>query len=114
MSTPDIPPRRLYLEGFGRAQVEFSRYTNGWLAVELRDAVTGDPIARLSVVPEDAPEPAKGQFWAKLWSENLLILDDVLASGHFRPVQPPRMWPCGFVAAQLWEIVPRPEAPHDH
>lgn len=106
----DLPPRTFPIPILGcTARVEFFRYSNGWLCVTLRDVETGEPLGRLSVVPEGAPEPPKGRFWAKTWDENELIVPASLASGHFRRIEPLQLWPCGYVAAELWEIVPRSE-----
>jgi hypothetical protein len=55
-------------------------YTDGSAALTVREAMSHDPVATLSVWLEDAPLPAD-HIWLKTYSENAQIARIVLATG---------------------------------
>ena len=75
-------------------------YPNGQMAVKLKEEF-GMPFATLSVNLDISC--AEGCFWAKTWSENAPIRDQLLASGRFKDTG--ERYPTGYVLAELWELV---------
>ena len=63
--------------------LEFLRYQNGNLAVQLKLA-DGEPYATLSVNTLEAM--ADNEFVAKTYSENEGLVEQFIESGHFVPV----------------------------
>lgn len=61
-------------------EVVRAAYTDGSAALQVREAMSHDPVATLSVWLEDEPLPAD-HIWLKTYSENAEIARMVLATG---------------------------------
>lgn len=90
----------------GEAIVHLTKYAaDGSLAVELRDAKDGEPIARLSAhMPNARPLPPEC-FYMKDWSENMKIARDAVQSGWFRIRHDLPIAVSGHVWADAFEVL---------
>ena len=72
---------------------------NGTLAVLLVDAADGENFAVLSVNIPDPPELGPKEFFAKVWSENQEVANQLRP--HFEVIG---KVPLGFVEAEHWKF----------
>lgn len=95
------------IRAFGENLMVLNRrnYSNGRMAIELI-SVGGEPWATLSVNLPDAPEPPKGCFYAKTWSENEPLREPALTSGLFEDTGLRVL--TGYVQAEVWRLVEKP------
>ena len=68
---------------------QVNAYANGGVRIDLRDSETYEPICTLSVwVPETEALP-RGSFYAKHWSENQGVVEQLLQQNFLEPVLAP-------------------------
>lgn len=72
------------------------------LAVQFVVKETEEPFCTLSVNLPDQPLPGPEYFWAKTWSENAPIRNQLLNSGFFEDTG--QRAPTGFARAELWKL----------
>ena len=93
---------KMQTTSYGVAHVETTRYSNGNLAVLLKDEY-GYPLTKLSTSLDCDIELAENQFFAKTYSENAEIAEDALASGLFK--QTTISVKNGWMTYPIWEII---------
>lgn len=90
----------------GEVIVHLTKYAaDGSLAVELRDAKDGEPVARLSVNMTSARPLPPDCFYMKDWSENMKIARNAVSSGWFRIRHDLPIAISGHVWADAFEVL---------
>lgn len=83
-------------------RADFGRYPNGRPALVLKDAVTGELVAKASVNVPDYEVPA-GHVLVKDWNENHGVLGALVRGGIVEDTG--RTVPCGWVDAHLCRLL---------
>jgi hypothetical protein len=90
---------------YGKAQIHIGRYpVKKAISVQLIDSENGyEPLGTLSVnLPEKNHLLGAGEFFAKIWNENVSLIRPALKSGFF--IDTGRTVPTGFVYASIWRL----------
>lgn len=82
--------------------LEFLKYQNGRLALELSDS-EGDPYAVISVNLPEYPDLPKNYMYVKNWSENQQIVEDMVKLGILEDTEFPAV-PSGMVMVPVYRI----------
>jgi len=86
----------------GVVRVVITKYPDSNLAVKLENT-EHEPLATLSVnIPDQAHTLWPGEFFAKVWMENIPLAYAALASGLFEDTG--RRIHTGFVIAPVWKV----------
>lgn len=97
--------RIIKMSKYGECHLVTGQYGNGRLALQIVSKI-GEPIAKLTVnLPNEHLE--EGEFFVKGWSENEVIISDVLASGIFEDTG--KRISLGFVQAFVWQFTDQKE-----
>jgi hypothetical protein len=75
-------------------------YANGQIALLLRDATTGEPVAKATVAVEFPPNPS---VVLKTWSENAGMAETLLAAGITQGSCLGHR-ECGHAKAEVWKL----------
>lgn len=97
----------MYTTRYGNVTIKEEKYENGCLAICLEQTNTNMPIAKLSVNLPESEKLKDGEFFVKDYSENGLIIEDVMKSGWFEYV-PNKCALAGFELLSCWKIRSRP------
>jgi len=101
LNTQPIVSKLLYAPG-ELLDCFLDSYSNGQIALLLRDALTEEPVAKATVCL-DSPAPPFGSIALKVWGENAGIEETLLAAGIILPGVQATI-PCGYAEAHVYRL----------